>query len=75
MTCPPTVSLRRNPVSVTITLSGCRWGSVRSPGVSRYSSTRTRSFSKTTLYRSGLHTVGSWLMAGLQTSVRWILVV
>ena len=34
--------------SVYMTLSGWEWGWVRSPGRSRYSSTRTRSFSKTT---------------------------
>ena len=33
---------------VTITLSGCWCGVVRCPGVSRYSSTRTRAFSKST---------------------------
>jgi hypothetical protein len=33
---------------VTMTLSGWPWRWVRSPGRSRYSRTRTRSFSKTT---------------------------
>src|SRR3954469_16274066 len=42
-----------------MTLSGCRCGDVRSPGRSRYSRTRTRSFSNTTLYLSGSVSVGS----------------
>ena len=45
----PTVSFRSKSLSVAITLSGWLCGVVRSPGTSRYSSTRTRSFSKTTL--------------------------
>jgi hypothetical protein len=40
-------------------LSGCSCGLVFWPGSSRYSSTRTRSFSKTTLYLSGSVIVGS----------------
>ena len=50
---------------VTITLSGWPWGWVRSPGRSRYSRTRTRSFSKTTRYRPGSVIVGSEGMATL----------
>src|ERR1700730_9940320 len=44
---------------VYITLSGCWCGLVSCPGSSRYSRTRTRSFSKMTLYLSGSVPVGS----------------
>ncbi len=44
----PCTSRRRNDDIVSITLSGCPCAVVRSPGASRYSSTRTRSFSNTT---------------------------
>src|SRR5688572_28538572 len=56
---PSWISRRSNVLNVNITLSGCRCGEVRSPGRSRYSRTRTRSFSKTTLYLSGSVSVGS----------------
>jgi hypothetical protein len=59
---PPAWIRRRKELSVTITLSGCRCGAVRSPGPSRYSSTRTRSFSKATRYSSGFVSVGSSAM-------------
>src|SRR3954469_12587971 len=52
-------SLLRNVLSVYMTLSGCPCTVVRSPGRSRYSKTRTRSFSNTTLYLSGSVQVGS----------------
>src|SRR4051812_20602814 len=42
-----------------MTLSGCSCGLVLWPGSSRYSSTRTRSFSKMTVYLSGSVVVGS----------------
>ena len=45
----PMTSFRSKSLSVTITLSGWLWDVVRSPGTSRYSSTRTRSFSNMTL--------------------------
>src|SRR5207249_579488 len=50
---------RSNEESVYIRLSGCSCGRVASPGSSRYSKTRTRSFSKITLYLSGSVLVGS----------------
>src|SRR4051794_19156461 len=53
------MSRRSKEESVTMTLSGCSCGLVASPGSSRYSRTRTRSFSKTTLYLSGSVLVGS----------------
>jgi hypothetical protein len=55
----PAIRRRRKELKVAITLSGCLCGVVRSPGRSRYSSTRTRSFSITTRYRSGFVTTGS----------------
>src|SRR6266540_1833186 len=55
----PTVSRRSNPLRVIITLSGWSCGLVCAPGSSRYSSTRTRSFSNTTAYLSGSVSVGS----------------
>src|SRR3954453_20321270 len=54
---------RSNELTVYMTLSGCRCGDVRSPGQSRYSRTRTRSFSNTTLYLSGSVSVGSLAIA------------
>lgn len=45
----PEQSRLRNELNVYMTLSGCSWGVVLSPGTSVYSSTRTRSFSNTTL--------------------------
>ena len=50
---------RSKALSVIITLSGWSCGVVLCPGSSRYSRTRTLSFSKTTLYLSGSVTVGS----------------
>jgi hypothetical protein len=44
-----------------ITLFGGWGGLVRSPGWSRYSSTLTKSFSKTVLYLSGSVRVGSFI--------------
>jgi hypothetical protein len=58
---PTTVSRRRNVASGIITMSGCECSQVRSPGASRYSSTRTRSFSNTTEYSPGSVTTGSVL--------------
>src|SRR5439155_5168917 len=59
--CSPSSATRRrsNPLKVTMTLSGWSCGFVCCPGSSLYSSTRTRSFSKTSLYLSGSVCVGS----------------
>ena len=46
MTRSPAEMRRSNPLRVYMTLSGWWCGCVRVPGTSRYSSTRTRSFSK-----------------------------
>src|SRR6266576_4426111 len=53
------MSRRSNEESVYMTLSGCSCGFVTCPGSSRNSRTRTRSFSKMTLYLSASVLVGS----------------
>jgi hypothetical protein len=59
---PPAAILLRKELSVYMMLSGCWCGLVFAPGASVYSSTRTRSFSKTTLYSQGSVIAGWWLM-------------